>query len=201
METDKKTIRLMTAKNITIIVISIIATIVAVVLSFVFDLYGYIGTIGGVIINALVFFGVFGALEIDDWTIWLKRLIIKKYKDKKGKLIIKVYDKNLTKKWLTIPVLNIDYHVTNDQTVVWDLRMYSTSQVFSLECTINPITNGITITDAYGKTYKCGKEQFTHNGERLDVQMTNFNSFLRNYTGERVLYSFNPDSLTLELEK
>lgn len=201
METDKKTIRLMTAKNITIIVISIIATIVAVALSFVFDLYGYIGTIGGVIINALVFFGVFGALEIDDWTIWLKRLIIKKYKDKKGKLIIKVYDKNLTKKWLTIPVLNIDYHVTNDQTVVWDLRMYSTSQVFSLECTINPITNGITITDAYGKTYKCGKEQFTYNGERLDVQMTNFNSFLRNYTGERVLYSFNPDSLTLELDK
>ena len=201
MEVSKKKLRLMTAKNITIIVISIIIGIAGIVLSCIFDLYDYIGTIGGIVVNALIFFGAFGALEIDDWTIWLKRLIIKKYKDKKGKLIIKVYDKNLTKKWLTIPVLNIDYHVTNNQTVVWDLRMYSTSQVFSLECTINPITNGITITDAYGKTYKCGKEQFTYNGERLDVQMTNFNSFLRNYTGERVLYSFNPDSLTLELDK
>ena len=200
MEVSKKKLRLMTAKNITIIVISIIIGIVGIVLSCIFDLYDYIGTIGGIVINALIFFGAFGALEIDDWAIWLKRLIIKKYNGKNGKLIIKVYDNSLTKKWLEIPV-TCSYNVTNDQAIVWNLRMYKNTSMFTLECSINPITNGVTITDTYGKTYKCGKEQYSYGNVRTDTYVENFCKWLKEYTGERILYSINPDSLTIELNK
>lgn len=189
--------KLITARNITIITVSVIIAIVGIVLSFVFDLYGYIGTIGGIVINALIFFGVFGALEIDDWTIWYKRWLIKRYNKKQGNLIIKVYDNNLTKSWLEIPFSPLSYSVTNDQTVVWDIILESS---ISLHCVINPITNGLTITDAYGNTYKCGKEQYTRNNKRLDVELDTFNVWLKNkyLSGTS---SFNPDSLTIEIKK
>lgn len=189
--------KLITARNITIITISIIIAIVGIVLSFVFDLYGYIGTIGGIIINALIFFGAFGALEIDDWTIWIKRLIIKRYENKTGNLIIKVYNKKLKKAWLSIPFYQLTYYVTNDQVIVWSLRLKGNQ---SFHCTINPLTNGVTITDAYGKAYVCGKEQYTKNNKRLDVELDTFNIWLNNnYVND--ITSINPDSLTLELDK
>ena len=194
---SNKKIKLITARNITIITISIIIAIVGVVLSFIFDLYGYIGTIGGIIVNALIFFGASGALEIDDWTIWIKRLIIKRYEGKTGALIIKIYNKKLEKTWLTIPFYPLTYHVSNDQTVIWSLRLEGDQ---SFHCTINPITNGVTITDAYGKTYVCGKEQYTKNNKRLDIELDTFNTWLGNKFGTSNT-SFNPDSLTVEINK
>lgn len=204
MELDKKKRKLITTKNIIIVVMSIIIALVGIVLSFVFGLYSQLGTIGGIILNALVFFGAFGALEIDDWTIWLKRLIIKKYHIKKGNLIIKAYrNSNLEKKYLSIPFLPLSYNVTNDQTIVWDLVLsgdHDGHSYFSIHCTINPITNGVTITDMYGNTYKVGKEQYCKSGKRLDIEMDKFNEWLNlhnNFGG----CSINPDSLTVEIEK
>lgn len=188
--------KLINARNIAIIVISIIMAIASIVLSFVFDLYGYLGTIGGIVINALIFFGVFGALEIDDWTIWIKRWLIKRYNKKQGNLIIKVYNDELKKTWLEIPFSPLSYTVTNDQTIVWDLIL---ENAISLHCSINPITNGVTITDAYGATYKCGKEQYTRNNKRLDVELDTFNVWLKNKYASNTT-SFNPDSLTIELK-
>lgn len=207
--------KLINARNITIITISIIVAIVGIVLSFVFDLYGYIGTIGGIVINAMVFFGVFGALEIDDWTIWYKRLLIKKYNDKKGKLHIKVYDRKLAKQYLELDAEVWGYLVNNNQDVIFNLKVIyevkgkvSTSE--SIPVTFNYLTNGITIVDIAGKAYKEGTQQdgniivaldnYTTKPMALQEQIDKFVAFL-NKASDKEVRSFNPDSLTFEFSK
>lgn len=207
--------KLINARNITIITISIIVAIVGIVLSFVFDLYGYIGTIGGIIINAMIFFGVFGALEIDDWTIWYKRLLIKKYNNKKGKLLIKVYDRKLAKQYLELDAEVWGYLVNNNQDVIFNLKVIyevkdkvSTSE--SIPVTFNYLTNGITIIDTAGKAYKEGTQQngniviaydeYKSRPITLQEQLDNFVGLL-NRASDTEVRSFNPDSLTFEFEK
>lgn len=207
--------KLINARNITIITISIIVAIVGIVLSFVFDLYGYIGTIGGIVINAMIFFGVFGALEIDDWTIWYKRLLIKKYYNKKGKLQIKVYDRNLAKQYLELDARVWGYITNNNQDVIFSLEVRyevkdKISTTESIPVTFNYLTNGITIVDIAGKAYKEGTQQdgsiivaldnYTTKPMALQEQINNFVALL-NKASDKEVRSFNPDSLTFEFSK
>lgn len=231
--------KLINARNITIISVSIIITIVGIVLSFIFDLYGYIGTVGGVIINALIFFGAFGALEIDDWTIWYKRLLIKKFNGKSGRLEIKVYDNNLAKTYLSVEARVFGYIINNNQDPIFNLTIYKDeTSFFVLPVTFNYITNGVTIVDMANDSYKVGKLQYStlrssSINHELNSEFTNLIMELGDAMGEEIPFnlltdtarvstlcdkmdefrcwlgklgdgsykSFNPDSLTFNIEK
>lgn len=186
--------------NIIIIAVSIIACIIGVVLAFVFDLYSYIGTVGGIIFNACVFFGVFGILEIDDWTIWYKRILIRKFNKTTGTLDMKVYDKYLKKSYITLEAKIDNYLVNNDQAPIFEVILKHGDSSFTLPCSVNVITGGLTIIDIAGKDYKTNKLQidpincqycYTY----LHHRMEDFTKWLSKVTDIQDL-TFNPDSLT-----
>lgn len=197
--------------NAVIIAISIIACIIGVVLAIIFDLYSYIGTVGGIIVNACILFGVFGALEIDDWTIWYKRLLIKKFNNTKGKLDMKVYHYDLSKKYLWFDAEIDGYSTNNNQGVIFTLKLIDKSGLsIELPCTINYITGGITICDEACNAYKVGKLQYAssiryssdygRNKTTLEEKVYDFNMWLRRIS-EWSYNSFNPDSLVYTIEK
>lgn len=186
--------------NIIIIAVSIIACIIGIVLAFVFDLYSYIGTVGGVIFNACVFFGVFGILEIDDWTIWYKRILIRKFSKTNGSVDIKVYDKYLKKSYITLDAKIDNYIVNNDQLPIFQVELTQDENRFVIPCTINVITGGLTIVDIAGNDYKTTKLQIDPISNEycytyLHHRMDDFITWLSTVTNIPDV-TFNPDSLT-----
>lgn len=187
--------------NVIIIAISITVAIIGIVLAIVFDLYGYIGTVGGIILNICIFFGVFGILEIDDWTIWYKRLLIKKYNDTEGTLDIKVYDQGLHKHYKNLPCKVKDYYISNDQCVIFVMTIHLDT-LYEIYTSINYFTNGVTIVDKYGQDYKCNKIQYSYpDNELLNVYMEDFNKYLSTNLEMDDKLTINPDSLTYNLKK
>lgn len=201
MEINK---RWVTAKNITIAVISILIGLVVIGIFLYFNLYEELGYVLSITFNIISFSGILGMLEIDDWTIWYKRWIIKKYNLKKGKLEFKIYDSDLNKKWISIPFKQLRYYVTNDQDLVWRMELAKDqidTNFYILEGSINPITKSFTITDSNGKKYKLGKDQYYYNGSRLDIAIEEFNFWIKNYITANRILTINPDSFTIVLEK
>lgn len=204
--------------NVVIITIAVIVGIIGIVLSFVFDLYGYIGVVGGAILNICVFFGVFGALEIDDWTIWYKRWVIKKFYNSTGSLCFKVYDENLKKHYVKVDAKVVNYEITDNQDIIFLVRVniktpVDNSRIYNgISCMINPITNGVTILDGYGNTYNCKKLQYSFGDAytNFNKDMIIFKDYLKDRFNENAKYNnlypkcekltINPDSFTYKVK-
>lgn len=151
--------------NVIWIILLFIVFIVATTLTIIYDLYSVMGTVGTVVFNFLIYAGVIGALEIDDWTIWYKRLVIKKYLRSSGYFECKIYFKNMKKRYIKLPVTIEDYFVTHARKVIFFTKFKNIHPTLSvndnrkLYFTINPITNGITICDNLGNDFNPKKLQ------------------------------------------
>lgn len=165
----------------------ILATIVITTLAIVYDLDKWLGPVGTAVANIFIMFGLIGYLEIDDWFLWYKKWVFRKYLGKQGYIALKVYNDKLEKKWVKIPYKFENYIVTNNRTIIFRYDIaYTKDQMIYIYFRINPINSGITITTEDGVDYYPKKSQVEY---QHGITTTNMNMIIfanRLYTLELI---------------
>lgn len=170
--------------NIIWLILLFILFVIATILTIKYDLYSVMGTAGTVVLNIIIYTGLIGILEVDDWSIWFKRYVIKKYDGKSGHLKFKIYFKDLKKKYITMPFKIDGYYVTHDRKIIFITMFKNIFYNDTLDeqrkfyFTINPITNGVTICDNLGNDFNPSKLQFYCTKEGCISMVENVKYFL-----------------------
>lgn len=176
---------------------AILTIIVIGILSGIGIYFGYISEVQNILLGLFGVFsaiGLFSFLEIDDWTIWYKRLVIKKYNNKSASMSIKIYDKNLSKSYIEIPIKIIGYNINDKNKVCFMGRISKKDDINNFIIfyfTGNMITHSITVVDEYGNDINIKKFSLISDNSNIKNNYKAFKNTIKSYTSEDISINLN----------